>query len=203
MLPVSVFATAQQSDVLYFERKNYRLNANPLEVLFIEKPDLRPNSNFRTSANHRGYVATFSIVDGSLFIQDIVFNKPEESIVNDLFPSESERFLNWYSGVLTIPLGEQVDYFHMAYATLYENYIMIRIVNGRVIEVSKMNLDEFQIYKNRQHDAYQETEDYREYLEYLESIKSSGSDFNVKWYIHRVGRYMEKVNLPFEQWWHI
>lgn len=85
----------------------------------------------------------------------------------------------------------------MAYATLYENYIMIRIRDGKVQEVANMNLDEFQTYKNRQYEAYKETEDYREYVEYLESIKSPGSNWDIEWYIHRVGRFMEKMNIPF------
>lgn len=194
----NVFGTAQQPDVLIYEGEEYRLNSNPLEVLFQEKPNLRPESNFVTSTNWRGYQATFVIEDGSLYVRDVTHNRPQKTIVNNLFPREPERILNWYSGVLTIPLGEQVDYFHMAYATLYENYIMIRIVNGVVQEVANMNLDEFKAYKNRQHEAYQETEDYREHVEYLESTKSPDSDFDIEWYIHRVGRYMEKVNIPFK-----
>ncbi|WP_448550517.1 hypothetical protein [Thalassotalea fusca] len=93
----NVFATAQTPDYLMYQGKKYRLHANPLEELFLEKEELRPKSEIISSANWRGYIATFSISEDALVVSDITIRKPEpnkerrylnESVLLDVFPNE-------------------------------------------------------------------------------------------------------------------
>ena len=70
-LSFSLFATAQFSDILFLNGKEYSLHSNPLEEYFEEYPDNRPETESRCSALWRGYVASFEIKNKKLILKDI------------------------------------------------------------------------------------------------------------------------------------
>jgi len=55
------FATAQQGDVLVLKGKKYFIYTNPLRVFLEQNPGKLPKSDVVSSANWRGYVATWGV----------------------------------------------------------------------------------------------------------------------------------------------
>ena len=64
-------ATAQQPDILFYNGKKYSLYTNPLEGYFRKYPDKKPKTSIISTGNWRGYIATFEIIDSTLFLRDI------------------------------------------------------------------------------------------------------------------------------------
>lgn len=144
-------ATAQIPDKIIYEGKEYALFTNPLEVYFSMHPDKRPESDLMSTALWRGYIASFELIDGQLFVTDIeieVWNEEAKeaamkSVIDDVFPDLADRTINWFSGMLTIPYGNMVSYIHMGYESLYENYILIQIKNGKFIKSVDIGYEEY------------------------------------------------------------
>ncbi|MFK7789835.1 MAG: hypothetical protein AB8C95_10140, partial [Phycisphaeraceae bacterium] len=65
------WATAQVPDRILLDGEEYNLHNNPLEPYFDENPDERPETLTRSTANWRGYVATFTFKGKSLILNDI------------------------------------------------------------------------------------------------------------------------------------
>lgn len=177
----SSFATAQAGDILIFQGERYRIFTNPMEVYFAEHPEKRPQSNLQSSGLWRGYVATFEIVDSTLNLADIkveMWRKSERdtgqatetywiSVKDDLAPVGETFALDWYTGLLVIPQGEIVEYVHMDYASLYRNYILLEIRDGKLIRVRKCNYWQYARFRKRQFQAFKRTEEYKEAVRQL------------------------------------
>lgn len=135
----SVFATAQMPDILIYEGKEESIFTNPLESYFGgEHP--RPEGLFKFSctANWRGYMATWEIKEGSLYLVKIVegtcsMDAPEIP-VSGIFPGKKAPVLaDWYSGSLRIPQGELLSYTHMGYESVYEKELVLEIKSGKLV----------------------------------------------------------------------
>ncbi|SFO24573.1 hypothetical protein SAMN05421741_12931 [Paenimyroides ummariense] len=178
-----VLATSQAPDKIIFNDKEYSLLTNPLEAYFKINPEKRPKNTLSISSLWRGYVATFEIKNNRLYVSKIEivnFDKENDSmiasdIISDLFPSEADRYLDCYSGILTICYGEIVDYVHMGYESAYENYILIEITAGNFIKSKEMSLKELNSYKKAQFKIFKKTP---KYLVEKEALSSYG--FNRK-----------------------
>lgn len=84
-----------------------------------------------------------------------------------MFPDKKEIVAVWYSGALIVPYGEMTNYVHMGYGSSYENYIVLRISKGIVIEHLDMVAAEFETYKDRKFQTFMETKEFQEELENL------------------------------------
>lgn len=74
LLPAITHATAQEPDVLLYKGKEYALYANPLEPIYKsedERPNFSVGPNTISTGNWRGYVATWKIEDGSLYLEAV------------------------------------------------------------------------------------------------------------------------------------
>ena len=207
LFSVNVFATAQAPDYLMYKGERLRLHVNPLEVLFIEKKELRPETEIISSGNWRGYIATFSIIDRALSVSDITISKPDpdkeygylrESVLLKVFPNESDRKMDWYSGLLVVPLGERTGYVHLSYASQYEKYLLIRIKNGLVKESTEMKLEEYMDYKARQFEKFKLTSEYEDLYKELSKDSEPNEDFNLEGFIFEMGGFTHKINIPFK-----
>src|SRR3546814_8853469 len=137
-----------------------------------------------SSANWRGYTASWEIADGKLVLRDAtILVAGEEAgdytpkiILGDLCPStEAPVVADWYSGALIVPDGERTKYVHMGYGSSYERYQVLRIAAGRVVEHLKLSAEEFERYKADKFEAFTATGEYREALEELrEEDRKSG-----------------------------
>jgi len=155
--------TAQAPDILIYNDECLPLFSNPLEPYWNDEHP-RPRFPSRTTANYRGYVATWEIVGDELYLTDIegfVLTDRERKIVQGkrhymmesvcrpmeageqhvavtldiLFPQNPGRvFASWATGVLRIPQGKLLHYEHMAYGSQYERDLLLTVREGRVVE---------------------------------------------------------------------
>jgi hypothetical protein len=85
----------------------------------------------------RGYVGTWSIEDGRLYLIDIVGHAPGSTTVGlkDFFPNATDGvFAHWFTGDLRCPVGGLMKYRHMGFGSLYEKDLFIRVSRGVVQE---------------------------------------------------------------------
>lgn len=179
VLGQAVHATAQIPDSIRIDGKDYALNTNPLS----QNPKLvdwnPPTDATRSTANWRGYVASWEIRDGGLLLTDVKISTYDEvskqygvrSVSTDFVPAVPAP-AEWYTGALIIPDGEMEEYVHMGYASTYSHYRIYRIRAGRVLEALSLSRAEFEAYRARKFAEFQKTEEYRKALE--ESLARRG-----------------------------
>lgn len=149
-------ATGQEADRLVYKNKKYALFSNPLEAYYKDedaKPAFRPRENVLSStANWRGYVATWEITEGRLYLvgieswicnfQQYVAKNCKKADLKELF---RERYVNgkvlanWFSGELRVPDGKLLEYVHMGYGSVYEREIILTIDAGIVTKEAKID----------------------------------------------------------------
>jgi len=148
--------TAQASDSLLFNGKQFSLYLDPLESFFSQNPP-RPSFVAESTANWRGYIAGWEIADdrfnlvglsGRICIRDPEAGGEQSSWcpvghsgecevkdfgISDLFNAPSEGvFAEWFTGEIPVPSGEMVEYVHAGYGSKYERYMMVNIERGVV-----------------------------------------------------------------------
>jgi hypothetical protein len=160
--------TAQFPDRLTFEGRACSLLSNPLEAYFERHPP-RPLFVAESTANWRGYIASWEITDGRLFLTDlkgsICTREPEkggersswcgvghhgECVVLEvtlsgiLEPDLNGRvFADWVNEEFRLPAGEMIEYVHAGYGSKYERYLMVQIADGLVTDTRIIGWDEF------------------------------------------------------------
>ena len=175
-----LFATAQQSDKLILNNKTERLFANPLESIFFKNPELKEKYNtiiskydvLISTACWRGYIATFKIINSSLYVVDItveievkpsdkkkLFQSKDISIFSELFETEKPVLCD-YSGMLIVPQGEMVKYIHGGYLSEFEKYIFIKITDGKVINKGEYSLQEYKEKRDKAFEAFYRSDKY-------------------------------------------
>src|SRR5688572_23317569 len=73
LISLSGFATVQKPDIIFYNGREYPLHSYPLEQYFEKYPDKRPTNKGRVMSTGlwRGYIATFEVTDGQVFLKDI------------------------------------------------------------------------------------------------------------------------------------
>jgi hypothetical protein len=177
-----VFATAQYPDKIIFEGKEYALHTNPMEAYFEKFPERKPKSGLISSALWRGYVATFEIEGGEMFVKDVEIQvtKPSsesfktewKSVLSSVVPDGQKLMVDWFSGLLVLPYGKVINYVHMGYGSTYENYILIPVKEGKASAERRMNAKQYEAFKTKQFAAFKKTEEYKQIIE---SMKKEGN----------------------------
>jgi hypothetical protein len=148
--PTQASATAQIPDIIMIDGEKHSLFSNPLEQHFAKtgRPDIL-DGGVVSSANWRGYVATWAIEGGRLYLTKVEKEYAKErqpgayewlpiSLLK-LFPSSKGRVIaDWYTGTLRVPRGEELQYVHMGYGSIYERELRITIRNGKVAEAKEI-----------------------------------------------------------------
>lgn len=123
--------TAQQPDILIYKGIRLSLFANPLEDYYAQNPP-RPDFGCRSTANDRGYVATWGIESDMLYLEDI---DSEACHFKALLGSGGKKVrASWLSGILHVPLGDELQYVHQGYFSTYEYSLFLKIEKGLVTE---------------------------------------------------------------------
>ena len=167
-----VFSTAQYPDKIIYKGKEYSLHSNPLENYFEKYPDKRPKGEIMSTALWRGYVATFEVKNGQLFLKDIEIEVPDttsknsydttwESVLSEVFPNQKNIKIDWLTGLLVIPHGKIVNYVHMGYGSTYEKYILLEFNKGDLKKEKRFKYKEYEKFKERQFQAFKKTEEYK------------------------------------------
>lgn len=128
--------TAQLSETLYYKGEVLSLCSTPLgPYIATTQHPLKLVSPH--TALWRGYVGTWSIEDGRLYLIDVVGHAPDGVTVGlkDFFPNATDGvFAHWFTGDLRCPLGELLKYRHMGFGSLFEKDFFIRVSRGVVQE---------------------------------------------------------------------
>ena len=103
----------------------------PLDNYF-KLTGIKPDFELTCSACWRGYIGTWEILDGRLFLTDLSEPLSEGTKnMQTFFPDDPVRvFAYWYSGQLRVPQGEKVV--HPGSYSSYECDLLIDIENGVV-----------------------------------------------------------------------
>lgn len=198
-LPGVALATAQIPDRIRIDGVEHSLNTNPLESHLASVGWKPPKEAVVSSANWRGYTASWEIAGEQFVLSDVVIRvaggKPGEyvskSILTELFPSTSMPVVaSWYSGALIVPEGEMTRYVHMGYGSSYERYRVLRIAAGRVVEHQALSADAFEQYKAEKFNAFTRTVEFKEALATLRKQADGLSerqlmDFMMSFYAER------------------
>lgn len=184
MLPGLAAGTAQVPDRIIIEGESHYLQTNPLSAVLQEREWKPPEGTVSSSANWRGYVATWAIDRGELVLEDVTTDlhggtsgQYEKASQKDaLFPGQDRVVATWYSGALVIPEGEVVEYQHMGYGSVYERYQVLRISDGQVTSHLRMSGEEFARFKESQWEAYRKTAHYRKVYDELRADREDWSE---------------------------
>lgn len=138
-LPSVAFGTAQFPDRLLYNGKSEGIFSTPLEQYF-EKVGTRPKwLTEMNTACWRGYVASWEIRDDRLYLQKIVRDEYdpkrddffEQDITKRIFPNRSLPIeATWFSGVIRLPQGKELEYIHMGFESIYEKDHFLEVENG-------------------------------------------------------------------------
>jgi hypothetical protein len=182
------FATAQVPDYLIIDKDTLQIQSNPLEKYFETNPFPSNLIHSVSSANWRGYIAYFKFLEGKLVVENIYKEDYKEnskgetdffltSIYKDVFGTKSNFECDFYSGLLICPSGNIIEYVHMGYSSLYENYNLIEIKNGINIKSKKITGKEFQKFKIDYFKYYKRTDEYK--LKVKEFKENSEGEFGM------------------------
>lgn len=173
-------ATEQESDYIKIDDIEHKLFTNPVYELLQFKDFhnkyitvINGIKDFSiSSACWRGYIAYFEIKNDLLYLNDIIVHtvslenigRPEDkdiSIYSKLFDSQKSFFCNFYSGILIIPTEECIKEIYSGYDSMYENYLIIKIRNGQVIQKKEFKYNEFEDRKSEAFKRYKLSEKYK------------------------------------------
>ena len=145
LFPLYSLATAQVGDVLIYNGDTLALFSNPLEMYFDAKGIRSINNtplNGKSTGCYRGYKAIWEIRHDSLFLISVQKN----CFVNDklYFNLNSEFgtdkvFAYWFSGTTISPKGEQLQYAHNGYSSLYEGELELTFEKGMLTHLLKID----------------------------------------------------------------
>lgn len=176
-------ATAQIPDDIVVEGQHFALTTLPLSGYLQQRNDFLPADVSISSANWRGYVASWEISEDALYLVDVTVETFDQqtrksqraSVRPKLFPGATRVLAQWYSGVLLIPDGKLVDYVHMGFGSTYDHYRIFRIESGRVTESLSLSQAEFERYRDRKFAAFQQTD---EYAKALQDLRKDASELS-------------------------
>ena len=190
---IKILATGQEPDRIIINNKEYKLLNNPLEKYFTDHPEHHPIYGSKntikkegkeetifigSTSNHRGYIATFKIENNLLSLVDIKIQNPTSdeyeyiSVFKKTF-GDRKIVLN-YTGILIIPIGKMLEAANFGYASLYDKYHLITILNDNIIKEKELDKDGFMDFKVRQFMDFKKTEEYKtEVKNYYEGWNTS------------------------------
>lgn len=135
--------TAQVSDVLQWNGKQYQLYSEPFRS--YQKQNWHDRERFlfvpRSSACWRGYRAKWKIEDGKLYLLSISgwvaqsVGRPKFYRMLQVMGTSEPVLADWFTGTLIIPHGKMLQYIHMPYASRFESRFEIYLINGVITKV--------------------------------------------------------------------
>ena len=132
LLPEPALATTQFSEILYLNGQKYFLDSLPLEP-YYGPGNPRPKFRAPNTATWRGYIATWEIDRGVLYIKAIqAWTDQGEVGLPALFPGHKGPVpATWFTGKLKVPQGKILK--PAVPLPIYGKYLMITVEKGRVV----------------------------------------------------------------------
>ena len=163
---MNVFATAQSPDYVIYKGEKHAIHTNPLSAYFEKNPDKKPEMT--STGCWRGYVATFVVTNETLVLKDIekeVYDDSKfsrKSIKAEVLGDDKIGVIDWFTGILTLPLGEVENYVHMGYGSTYSHYMLLEIENGKFRKERKLTSDQYKKFRDKQFEEFKKTKEYRD-----------------------------------------
>jgi hypothetical protein len=175
----------QIPDKIIYENETYEIRCKLLEDYFKIYPEKEPKGNIEVDYLRKGYVATYEIINGELFLKDIEVPigpsindiQLECGSVNDIelewgsvmgdFQNDQQCFkLYWYTGFLIIANDNLFYQKNTGYINIapLDNIILIKILNGNFVEEQRMNYAEYILYMDALIHEFKLTEEYNIFL---------------------------------------
>jgi hypothetical protein len=129
--------TAQIPEKMTYEGISYDMISEPLHSVLSRKKNRHLRFMPRTTACRRGYVGLWEIVEDRLFLKSFSAKLRDGTPfgMGDLFPDEPQPvFAQWYTGVLTLPYGEELKYVHSGYESIHEFSLHLKVENGCIVD---------------------------------------------------------------------
>jgi len=132
LVPEAALATTQFSDILYLTGQKYSLDSLPLEA-YYGPGNPRPKFRAPNTATWRGYIATWEIDRGVLYLKAIqAWTDRGEVGLAALFPGQKGPVAaTWFTGTLKVPQGKVIK--PAVPHPIYGKYLMITVEKGRVV----------------------------------------------------------------------
>jgi len=173
LITAKSFATAQTPDYLIIGKDTLSIQSNPLQEYFEGHPLPENLSTTVSSGNWRGYIAYFQFLDGKLVVENIYKEDYKEnskgnhdyfltSIYKEVFGENKNFDCSFYSGLLICPSGKMLQYVHMGYSSVFENYTLIELKDGVNVKSKKLTAQEFMDFKKKYFKYYKKTDEYKQ-----------------------------------------
>jgi hypothetical protein len=173
--------TRQIKDLLVYDGESYFLNQELLEPFFREYPEKKPVPEVICTALWKGYLATFEIRQGELFVQKIEIFKNtglNTELVNDLFPNNNK--FEWFSGLIRID-GYRGEWDDEKEGSLFQ---YLEIYRGNLVRLRVMNFEELAIFKAYQFEYFKTTREYEKEYALWRNNNSGMKDAEIDEYIY-------------------
>lgn len=159
----AVSATEQEPDILRWKGKSYDLYTNPLERYLASHPDVWRDRAMLSTANWRGYVATWTIEDDRLKLTDVNTGRRPERVnaLGKLFPGQEVVLADWYTGNLLVPDGKLLHRGDFSYSAVHSKYLLFRIEKGIVTAQRELGERAYMEFKRSQFALFKKTDAYR------------------------------------------
>ena len=121
--------TTQISEILYFENERYTIDKYPLS----QYPDLPRKNDFHLSisACWRGYIGTWEIIKNKLYL--VRLSGHGDFTMEKLFPGKDKVFAYWFTGEISLPVRELLNYDLVGYSSRFFNHIFLDIKCGILV----------------------------------------------------------------------
>lgn len=190
----NAMGTAQEPDVLVVAGEPQAIYTNPLTPWLRTHPDVLPKDGVVSSGNWRGYVATWEVAAGKLWLRkvEIAYDNEDKAaaakreaehpgeeetvwfgdyvrrnVIGRLFPDPRNVVADWYTGTLILPKGKMVNYVHMGYGSTYERYTVVWVRAGDVARQLDLSGEQFVDMRKERFKAWQGTDAYKQQLKEL------------------------------------
>ena len=132
LIPQAALATTQFSEILYLNGQKHPLVSLPLEP-YYGPGNPRPKFRAPNTATWRGYIATWEIDGGVLYLKAIrAWTEQGEVGLPALFPGrQGPVAATWFTGTLKVPQGKVLK--PAVPHPIYGKYLMITVEKGRVV----------------------------------------------------------------------
>ena len=128
--------TAQFGEHLHYDGRKMGMCTQPLDDYFALggfNPGFGLDWPSDCTALWRGYIGTWDIVDGRLYLTaiDVMPGSRVTANLEAVFPGYPDRvFAHWYSGTLRVPQGSVLKYVHMGHQSTFESDMLIDVEQG-------------------------------------------------------------------------
>ena len=138
-------ATEQTPDYLYYQNKKLTLYTNwaypsPLQT-YYQQNNLDYPFQFGSTANYRGHIATWEIIENKLYLKEIKVgdntSTPQQYNINSKNKKTNRNnavFADWFSGMITSYSGNQSYYFYVRNGIVKDSEIItendFKLING-------------------------------------------------------------------------